>query len=88
MGRKLRSQLELAGFAIAESRTLVDAEFCFDGPASAGVIESWKSRFERMKPLKDFCGAEFDHVRSDFLAALAHPDHRSLAKVYCCIGTA
>jgi SAM-dependent methyltransferase len=88
MGRKLRSQLELAGFTIAESRTLLDAEFCFDGPASAGVLDSWKSRFERMKPLREFCGAELEDVRSDFLAALAHPDHRSFAKVYCCLGLA
>lgn len=39
-----------------------------------------------MSGLQQFCGQRFDQVGSDFLAALAHPEHCSLAKVYCCIG--
>jgi SAM-dependent methyltransferase len=86
MGRKLRNHLERAGFMVAESRTLVDKELSFDGPADSEVLDSWKSRLDRMKLLRGFCGAMFERVRDDFLAALSRDDHRSLAKVYCCIG--
>ena len=86
MGRKLRWHLERAGFTIAHSRTLVDEELCFDGPAGSDVIGAWRSRLERMKLLKDFCGAAFEHVRDDLLAALSRADHHSLAKVYYCVG--
>jgi SAM-dependent methyltransferase len=86
MGRKLRGHLERAGFTIVESRTLVDKELCFDGPAGSDVIESWRSRLDRMKALKNFCGAMFEQVRDDMLAALSRADHRSLAKVYYCVG--
>ena len=87
MGRKLRAYLEQAGFAIADSRTLIDQELSFDGPADSDVLDAWRSRFNRMKTLKDFSGAVFEAVRDDFLAALSRPDHHSLAKVYCCIAT-
>jgi SAM-dependent methyltransferase len=87
MGRKLRTHLERAGFTIADSRILVDKELSFDGPAASEVLESWKSRLDRMKVLREFCGAMFERVRDDFLAALSCDDHRSVAKVYCCIGT-
>ena len=87
MGRKLPSHLERAGFTVTEFRTLVDKELSFDGPADSAVLDSWKLRLNRMKLLEDFCGAMFDRVRKDFLAALSCEDHRSLAKVYCCIGT-
>ena len=87
MGRKLRSHLEQAGFTVGDSRILVDEELSFDGPAAPEVLDAWNSRLNRMKILNDFCGAAFERVRDDFLAALSHPDHHSLAKVYGCIGT-
>jgi hypothetical protein len=86
MGRKLRWHLERAGFTIADSRTLADKELCFDGPGGSDVIESWRSRLDRMKALRAFCGTVFEQVRDDLLAALSHADHRSLAKVYYCVG--
>jgi len=87
MGRKLHIHLERAGFTLADSRTLADKELAFDGPAAPDVLESWKSRLERMKVLRDFCGVTFERVRDDLLAALACGDHYSVAKVYCCVGT-
>jgi SAM-dependent methyltransferase len=87
MGRKLRGHLEQAGFTVADSRTLVDQEFSFDGPADSNVLDAWRSRFDRMKVLKDFCGSAFEPIRDDFLAALSRPDHHALAKVFFCIGT-
>jgi SAM-dependent methyltransferase len=86
MGRKLRGHLEGAGFTIAHSRTLVDKELCFDGPARSDVLESWRSRLDRMRLLKNFCGATFEQVRDDLLAALSRADHCSLAKVHYCVG--
>jgi SAM-dependent methyltransferase len=87
MGRKLRAHLEQAGFTIAASRTLLDQELSFDGPADSEVLDAWKSRLNRMKLLKDFCGAAFGQVRDDFLAALSRPNRHSLARVYFCIAT-
>jgi SAM-dependent methyltransferase len=86
MGGKLRAHLERAGFTIADSRTLADRELSFDGPAGPDVLESWNSRLERMHALKRFCGERFEHVRMELLATLSRDDHRSLAKVYSCVG--
>jgi SAM-dependent methyltransferase len=82
MGRKLRGQLEQAGFTVANAVTLEDQELSFDGPATPDVVDSWRSRFERMQPLRD---TNFAHIRDEFLATLTRPDHRSRATVHCCI---
>jgi len=87
MGRKLRSHLEQAGFTVGDTRILVDQELSFEGPAAPEVLDAWRDRLNRMKLLNNFCGAMFERVRDNFLAALSHPDHRSLARVYACIGT-
>ena len=81
MGGKLHGQLEGAGFSILEERDLVDQELAFSGPALPEVIEAWSARFDRMGLLREACGAEFGAVRTDFLAALARPDHRASARV-------
>lgn len=85
MGRKLSGHLERAGFTVSRMLMLPDRELAFDGPSEADVLEAWKSRFERMALLRDFCGPEFEHVRTTFLHALTLPGHRSLARVICCI---
>jgi hypothetical protein len=84
-GRKLKSHLEKAGFSVTKSLTVEDREFSFCGPADPGVSDSWRARFERMKLLQDFLGPDFDQVREEFLGCLMRADHRSLAKVCCCI---
>lgn len=88
MGHKLADHLERAGFTVTKEFTVGDRELAFDGPAGAEVLEAWRSRFERMALLRQFCGPEFEAVRDEFLMCLARPDHRSEAKVYCCIATA
>jgi len=85
MGRKLQAHLESAGFSVTVTRTFPDRELSFDGPAEANVLDAWKSRLDRMKLLKAFCGPMFAPVRDDFLIALSRSDHRSSAKVYSCI---
>ena len=88
MGRKLQGHLENAGFSVTAARTFPDRELSFQGPADTDIVDAWKARFDRMKPLKAFCGPMFDAVRDDFLTALSHSSHRSSAKVYSCVATA
>jgi SAM-dependent methyltransferase len=87
MGRKLGEHLSASGFVVTTVMTVEDRELSFDGPASADVIDAWRTRFERMTLLRASWGAEYDDVRDEFLRALADPSHRSQAKVYCFIAT-
>jgi SAM-dependent methyltransferase len=84
-GRKLKGHLENAGYSVTKSLTVEDREFSFSGRADGGVLDAWQARFQRMKQLQDFLGIEFDQVREEFLACLMRADHRSLAKVCCCV---
>lgn len=87
MGRKLLEHLERSGFTVSKVLMLEDQELSFKGPAPPEVLDAWRSRLDRMKLLRDLCGAEFEQVREELLGCLAHPDHRSVAKVDCCIAT-
>lgn len=85
MGRKLRDHLERSGFRVSKMLTLEDQELSFSGSARPDVLDAWRTRFERMKLLRDFCGPNIDQVQEEFLGCLTRTDHRSVAKVYCCI---
>ncbi len=85
MGRKLSDYLERAAFTVSKSLILEDQELSFSGPASPEVLNAWRARFNRMKLLRDFCGPSIDEVQEEFLRCLMRADHRSTAKVYCCI---
>jgi SAM-dependent methyltransferase len=85
MGRKLRKHLEQSGFTVSKVLTLQDQELSFSGPAGSEVVDAWRTRFDRMALLRNFCGATFEQVREEFLGCLMRADHSSLAKVYCCI---
>ena len=85
MGRKLRDHLERSGFKVSKMLTLADQELSFSGPARPEVLDAWRNRFDRMKLLRDFCGADFEQVREEFLDCLMRADHSSTATVYCCI---
>jgi SAM-dependent methyltransferase len=87
MGRKLRGHLEQAGFTVTAELALADPELSFEGPARPDVIDAWRARFDRLERLRDLCGPELGAVREDFLACLARPDHRSRARVLCCVAT-
>jgi ubiquinone/menaquinone biosynthesis C-methylase UbiE len=87
MGRKMRDHLERAGFVVSKMQSFADQELAFSGPAPADVLDAWRPRFSRMKLLRDFCGPDFDHIQEEFLNCLVRTDHRSVAKVYCCIAT-
>ncbi len=85
MGRKLRGYLEQSGFTVTKTLTPKDQELSFDGPARPDVLDAWRARFDRMKVLREFCGTDFNLVREEFLECLTRADHRSIAKVFCCI---
>ncbi len=85
MGKKLGGHLKRAGFTVSQELSLEDRELAFEGPASADVLKAWHLRFDRMKLLQDFCGEDFAHVRDEFLRCLELAEHRSFAKVRCCI---
>jgi ubiquinone/menaquinone biosynthesis C-methylase UbiE len=86
MGRKLKDHLESSGFAVSRVLTLEDQELSFNGSARPEVLEAWRARFNRMAPLRDLCGPAFDEVQEEFLGCLMGSNHKSIAKVYCCIG--
>ncbi len=85
MGGKLREHLERAGFTVAEHFTVADREFSFQGPAEPEVLDAWRARFQRMRLLREFCGAEIEAVEQGLLCCLASVEHRSAARVYCCV---
>ena len=86
-----------AEFRKADLRTLTEIDAPVDGiwcsftaayfPDLPDVLEAWRARFDRMQLLRDFCGSDFEHVRAEFLDCLTRVDHRSDAKVCCCIAT-
>jgi ubiquinone/menaquinone biosynthesis C-methylase UbiE len=85
MGRKLEGHLRRAGFVVSRVLTLADQELSFSGRAQPEVLEAWRNRFARMTLLRSFCGARMLQVEEEFIRCLGREDHRSLAKVYCCI---
>jgi ubiquinone/menaquinone biosynthesis C-methylase UbiE len=87
MGRKLPGYLERCGFAVSKILTLEDQELSFSGPARPEVLDAWRSRFNRMSLLRDFCGKNFEKLQEEFLRCLIRVDHESLSKVCCCIAT-
>ena len=82
---KIALVLERSGFTVSKILTLNDHELSFSGPARPEVLDAWRTRLDRMKLLRDFCGTSFEQVREEFLGCLMRADHRSVARVYCCI---
>jgi SAM-dependent methyltransferase len=80
-GAGLADSLRGAGLEILHQGTLPDAELCFEGPASADVLQAWRDRLERMGGLKDLLGTRFGEFETAFLATLSGTSHRSLSRV-------
>ena len=87
MGRKLQEYLLCSSFTVLKVLQLEDQEFSFSGSATLGVLDSWRSRFNRMKLLHNFCGSDYEQVQEEFLHCLTRNDHISTAKVYFCFAT-
>jgi SAM-dependent methyltransferase len=85
MGRRLASELRAGGFTVTKEFTVPDQELCFAGPASESVLASWRTRWEQMALLRDFCGGEFDRIRDEFLTCLSSTEHVCATTVRCCI---
>lgn len=87
MGRKLHGLLTAAGCTVRRELVLEDQELAFQGAATPEVLDAWSARFARMPMLEEYCGARFAALRDDILACLARSDHRSSARVFCCVAT-
>lgn len=80
-----RSVLDL-GCGVGDLATeFVAPRFTFNGPADPEVLDAWRTRFQRMRLLREFCGAEIEAVEQAFLCCLASVEHRSAARVHCCV---
>jgi SAM-dependent methyltransferase len=86
MGRRLAEELRRAGFEVSRVLLLPDAEFSQQGPVLPEVLSSWERRLDRMTLLQGHLGDEFQRFKDEFLACLAHPEHRSLSSVYFGLG--
>lgn len=85
MGRKMPALIEACGLKMVSHFEIPDSELSFAGRAAPDVQEAWRDRFDQMRLLQDFCGAEFKEVRDDFLTCLGRDDHYCTATVQCCI---
>ena len=85
MGRRMAGELREIGLTVTHEFAVPDSELSFSGRAAPEVLDAWRNRFDRMSLLRDFCGAEFESVRDDFLNCLNRDDHQCTAKVQCCI---
>jgi hypothetical protein len=86
MGGKMEAYLRDAGVHVDRTLTLSDRELAFDGAADAEVVAAWEDRFDRMTLLQRYCGEAFPSVRAELLHCLRSPEHRSQARVICCLG--
>jgi SAM-dependent methyltransferase len=82
MGRKLATHARSAALEVVHEFSLPDLELAFDGEARSEVLEAWARRFHRMPALSAFFGAEFEAIRSQFLATLASSEHCAVARVH------
>jgi len=87
MGDKIPDILEQLGMEVLRDFTVLDKELSFTGRASPDVVEAWRTRFDRMYLLRDYCGPEFENVRDEFLNCLSLDDHECGATVRCVIAT-
>ena len=85
MGRKLSDCFRKAKFIVEHEFAIPDQELSFSGRAPAGVIEAWRRRFERMRLLREHCGADSEAVVGEFLDCLTRDDHTCDATVQCVI---
>jgi SAM-dependent methyltransferase len=66
----------------------LEAQLVLDLGCGPGDLAAWRARFARMALLRERCGAAFEGVQEDFLAALARPEHTSNARVVACVARA
>lgn len=84
-GSKFERHVSRAGLELDWVCDLSDPEFACDGPLGAEALASWRARWERMPLLRAAAGADAECLRDDFLACLAHPGHRTRARVRACL---
>ena len=81
MGSKLKNILQNKNLQIVHETSIEDKELSFNGPAEPQIIEAWKTRLGRMKPLQSFLGENFQKVKTEFLSCLLSAEHQSICEV-------
>ena len=77
IGRKIREIMEENGLDIIVAEDdWYDRELNFNGKASQEIIETWKSRLERMVKLKSHFGEKYIEFSNDFLKLISGEDHK------------
>lgn len=85
MGSKIAAVLEELDLKLLHNFTVPDQELSFSGQASSEVVAAWRTRFDRMRLLRDSCGSEFEEIRDDFLNCLTLENHSCTATMRCVI---
>ncbi len=81
-GRRLADAARTVGFEILHQRVLQDDELSFSGPASPDVLETWRTRLQRMIGLRNYFGQRFEEFEKAFLETLASSSHRARTRVF------
>jgi SAM-dependent methyltransferase len=85
MGHRIPAVVDQLGMELLRDFSVPDKELSFSGRASSDVIEAWRTRFDRMHLLRNYCGSEFENVRDEFLSCLSLDHHECRATVKCVI---
>jgi ubiquinone/menaquinone biosynthesis C-methylase UbiE len=87
MGHKLRGYLEESGFTVQREFTLEDRELSLTGAAQVDVVDAWRARLDRLSLRSGLAVDQFERLREEFLSCLGSANHRSNARVFCCVAT-
>lgn len=84
-GSKLEQHVAAAGLELEWSCELPDPEYACQGPLDAPALASWQARLERMPLMRAAAGSRAERLCEELLACLAHPGHRTNARVRACL---
>jgi SAM-dependent methyltransferase len=84
-GSKLERHVADAGLRLEWSCEFPDPEYAWQGPLDAPALASWRARLQRMPLMRAAAGERAERLCEELLACLAHPEHRTRARVRACL---
>lgn len=84
-GSKLARHAAEAGLELEWSGDFADPEYACQGPLDPQALASWRERLTRMPLLRAAAGAQVERLCAELLDCLAHPGHRTTARVHACL---
>lgn len=84
-GAKLERHVADAGLRLEWSSGFPNPEYACQGPLDAPALASWRARLERMPLMRAAAGEHAERLCEELLACLAHPEHRTSARVRACL---